>query len=292
MYDKFILGKNTSGDFQVSTLNVPSAFLQLPLFLHDGEIDYQILENTINYVITILDENVKPDDLYRDIRLGVVGFAELLIKNDIVYGSPASLILLENIMEFVAETAFEASYNLAVRRGSFRKFNSDHAVDVPISDYLKTNIRKGGIRNRTILGGNSNNIPYCYDSMVLPLYSKAYENNDGEIIINKTYKRKLLLGDSVECILDRQDVDIDTQLKVYNIVQKYADGELLEFLSDDAMLNIAIAYSKGTPKLIGIKEQFKYRSLTKAEALEYILGEIVSKPIVSMDDLDDCNCKK
>lgn len=55
----------------------------------------------------------------RKIGLGVMGFADLLVKLRVRYGSEESFSLAENIMEFISEHAWEASRELATERGPF-----------------------------------------------------------------------------------------------------------------------------------------------------------------------------
>jgi ribonucleoside-diphosphate reductase alpha chain len=58
----------------------------------------------------------------RKIGLGVMGFAEALIRLKIPYDSDAALAKAEEIMAFIASIAAEASQKLAERRGSFPNF--------------------------------------------------------------------------------------------------------------------------------------------------------------------------
>jgi ribonucleoside-diphosphate reductase alpha chain len=83
------------------------------------------LDNTIDastYPLTQIETIVKGN---RKIGLGIMGFADALLKMNIAYDSPQSEKLAEKIMKFIEQTALKASQELAEERGSFpNKINS------------------------------------------------------------------------------------------------------------------------------------------------------------------------
>ena len=77
------------------------------------------LDNTIDmsvYPINQIDEITKGN---RKIGLGVMGFANSLALMKIPYDSDDALIKAQTVMAFIDKTAKQASYILAVKRGSF-----------------------------------------------------------------------------------------------------------------------------------------------------------------------------
>jgi ribonucleoside-diphosphate reductase alpha chain len=100
----------------------------------DGDrIDRQKLDKTIALSVRFLD-NVIDVNLYpsseieemtkgnRKIGLGVMGFAEMLIKAGIPYDSPEALSMAEDVMALIRERAREESVKLAELKGSFPNF--------------------------------------------------------------------------------------------------------------------------------------------------------------------------
>ncbi|MCX8178798.1 MAG: adenosylcobalamin-dependent ribonucleoside-diphosphate reductase [Candidatus Aenigmarchaeota archaeon] len=100
----------------------------------EKEIDWVLLEKTVRLSVRFLD-NVIDSSLFplkeieertksiRRIGLGVMGFADMLIKLEIPYNSEQALELAEKLMKFVTEKGREVSIELGEERGSFPEFN-------------------------------------------------------------------------------------------------------------------------------------------------------------------------
>ena len=98
-----------------------------------GKIDWQKLEETVKAAVRFLDDVVsvckyplkKVEAVVkanRKIGLGVMGWADLLVKMGLAYNSQAALVLAERIMKFIKETAREISAKLGEEKGSFPNF--------------------------------------------------------------------------------------------------------------------------------------------------------------------------
>lgn len=107
--------------------------LNLARMVENGEILWEKLDDTIKIAVHFLDnvidvnqypiEEIKKRTLLtRKIGLGVMGFADMLIKLEIPYNSPEALQVTEKIMGFISENAREASVELGKIRGSFPTF--------------------------------------------------------------------------------------------------------------------------------------------------------------------------
>ncbi len=152
-----------------------------------AEIDYEKLRETTHLAVHFLD-NVIDVNRYplseidettkksRRIGLGVMGFADLLLKLRIPYNSEECIKVSEEIMEFILKAGREASSDLAVKRGAFPIF--------------KESTLKGGkpIRNATITTiaptGTLSIIASC-SSGVEPIFAYSFIKNvmDGTELI-------------------------------------------------------------------------------------------------------------
>jgi ribonucleoside-diphosphate reductase alpha chain len=100
-----------------------------------GEVDWDDLRETVHTSIRFLDNVIEMNNYplsqidemsrgNRRIGLGVMGFADLLIKLGIVYDSEEGLSFAEKIMKFIDDEAWEASRNLAAERGVMPHYES------------------------------------------------------------------------------------------------------------------------------------------------------------------------
>jgi len=107
--------------------------VNLSRFVDEGEIDFDGLAETVRLAVRFLDDVIEvnhfPHGLMRDatlktrkIGLGVMGFAEMLIKMNVSYSSREALRVAEETMSFVSKEAREESRRLGRARGSFPLF--------------------------------------------------------------------------------------------------------------------------------------------------------------------------
>ena len=93
---------------------------------------------------------------YRQIGLGVMGIADMLIKLNIRYGSEKSIKLCDEISKNMLNSAVKKSALIAKERGAFEKYNKEALFKSPffinnIDDDVKELVEKYGIRNSQIL---------------------------------------------------------------------------------------------------------------------------------------------
>ncbi|MFW9962453.1 MAG: adenosylcobalamin-dependent ribonucleoside-diphosphate reductase [Candidatus Sifarchaeia archaeon] len=107
--------------------------INLSKMIKDGEINWSRLEEVVRLAVRFLDNiidlNVYPVNeiervtkTNRKIGLGIMGFAELLIKLEIPYDSMKGLEKAEEVMSFIRQKAERASSELAKVRGNFENF--------------------------------------------------------------------------------------------------------------------------------------------------------------------------
>jgi len=107
--------------------------INLSKMVRDGEIDWDKLRRTvrigIHFLDNVIDANKYPlpeiekmTKANRKIGLGVMGFAEMLVKLSIPYDSEEGIATAEKVMSFISEEARKKSVELGEERGSFPNF--------------------------------------------------------------------------------------------------------------------------------------------------------------------------
>jgi ribonucleoside-diphosphate reductase alpha chain len=162
------------------------------------EIDWDKLETTVktavHFLDNVIDANRYPLKLIdemtkstRKIGLGVMGWADMLLKLEISYSSSEAVALAEKVMSFVTNKAREKSIELAEIRGAFPLFSeSTLSAGAPMRNATVTTIAPTG--TLSIIADCS--------SGVEPIFAYAYVRNvmDGtELIeVNTVLKQELV----------------------------------------------------------------------------------------------------
>jgi ribonucleoside-diphosphate reductase alpha chain len=146
------------------------------------EIDWGLLEDIVQLGVRFLDNSIDVNKYpvseianmhrsNRKIGLGVMGWANMLIKLGIRYNSQKAYRLAREVMKFVREKARNASAELARERGVFPNFRGS-VYDTPDI------ISMGGLRNATTTTiaptGTLSLIADC-SSGIEPLFAIAYK---------------------------------------------------------------------------------------------------------------------
>lgn len=159
--------------------------INLARFVHiengKPEVDYKRLRDVcalaVRFLDNVIDQNRYPipeidktTKSNRKIGLGVMGWADLLIKMNLAYDSEKALELAETVMGFIKREAWSASQELAKERGAFPNFERSIFAEKKMSP----------LRNATVTTiaptGTISMIADC-SSGVEPLFAIAYEKH-------------------------------------------------------------------------------------------------------------------
>ncbi len=104
--------------------------INLDKHVSGGAFDWNSLEDTVRTAVRFLDDVIEvnqfPLDKLRKVNLatrriglGVMGWADALIRMEIPYDSPKALALTHDVAKFIHDTAWDESARLATERGPF-----------------------------------------------------------------------------------------------------------------------------------------------------------------------------
>ena len=127
------------------------------MVLPDKKIDWNLMGSTVRQGVYMLDNIIDKQDYplpeveemhkaNRKIGLGVMGWADMLIKLGINYGSEEALSLAEEVMSFITSQAVKVSEELAATHGSFPNWEGStwHQKGVKVRNATLTTIAPTG----------------------------------------------------------------------------------------------------------------------------------------------------
>ncbi len=162
--------------------------INLAKMVKDGKLDKTNLRRSVRSAVHFLD-NVIEVNKYplpqietmsrktRKIGLGVMGFADMLVKLGVAYDANAAVRRAEQVMAFVSQEARKASSELAKKRGNFPAYEGS------IFDNPKTPYMRNATTTTIAPTGTISIIAGC-SSGVEPIFAVAYQRKvlDGETL--------------------------------------------------------------------------------------------------------------
>jgi len=132
--------------------------INLAHMLKDGEIDWSKIEDTIEVAVRFLDNSIDANNYpveeletmakkYRKIGLGVMGWAEMLIKLGIPYNSEEAINLAEEMSRFINEHAIWKSEILGAEKGFFPGLSNTN-IKNPRRNAVLTTVAPTGSRSQ------------------------------------------------------------------------------------------------------------------------------------------------
>ncbi|MFO8010789.1 MAG: adenosylcobalamin-dependent ribonucleoside-diphosphate reductase [Dehalococcoidia bacterium] len=234
--------------------------INISTVISDGGIDWMklrgLIHNAVRFLDNVIEANVFPLPAIekisrngnRKIGLGMMGFADALIKMGVPYNSERALEEAERLMRFMHEEAYKASAELAQTRGAFPNF-AGSVYDRPGSP---------PIRNATVLSiaptGTISIIAGC-SSGIEPIFALAYVRNvmEGTRLLEKNpmfeqtarergfYSEELMervarsgtlrgieevQEDVRDVFVTDWDIDPEWHVRVQAVFQKYTDNSV------------------------------------------------------------------
>ncbi|MDE2216376.1 MAG: adenosylcobalamin-dependent ribonucleoside-diphosphate reductase [Planctomycetota bacterium] len=269
------------------------------------EIDWNLLEGVIQLAVHFLD-NVIDMSKYplpqierltkgnRKIGLGIMGFADSLIKQGISYNSEEAIQYTDKLIHFFSQKANEASIKLAAERGAFPNYQK--------SIYAQKNGPRFRNATRTTIApsGTISIIANC-SSGIEPLFAIAYKRHvlvEGglpeihplfEEIAKKRgfYSEKLLeeisregsiqniknIPEDVKRILiAARDVPAEQHVKIQATCQKYIDSGVSKTINfpkdatiDDVKKVFLLAYKSGCKGITVYRDKSRVSQVLSVE---------------------------
>lgn len=202
-----------------------------------------LIEGLTLHPLSIQQETVRD---WRQIGLGTMGLAEMLIKLGIKYGSPESIKIIDTIYNDIASTAVEESLALAKEHGCYPKCDKEKlvqssfikALGLPVS--IIDDIRKYGLYNSQLLTcAPTGSIGTMFETStgVEPYFALSYTRKTQSLNGEDTYYQvdskivedyKKATGDVKlpDYFVTSSDLNPIDRIKVQAALQKYTDASI------------------------------------------------------------------
>ncbi len=216
------------------------------------EVNWRKIENLVQVAVRFLDNVIdickyplpeidKQTKKTRKIGLGVMGFADMLVKLKIAYDSNQGLRMGERISKFIHDTAISESQKLAKERGSFPGFKG--------SDWEKQGFK--GMRNSTVNTvaptGTISIIANC-SSGIEPLFALSY------------IRKNILDVDNTE-LLEANDLFLKVAKE-----RKFYSKELMKEVSETGGVSEIVNVPKDVKELFKVSHEIDFRTHIKMQA--------------------------
>jgi ribonucleoside-diphosphate reductase alpha chain len=197
----------------------------------------RFLDNVIEvnkYVLKEIDINAHKS---RRIGIGVIGLAEYLFAKKVRYGSQKAVDETERLMQFIRNSCYQASLELAIEKGAFPQFDpisygkASFVRKLPAT--LRIDIKKHGIRNCTSMAlapTGTISLIADYTSAIEPLFAKAMIRKDrvgDRMYVHPEYQDMLLNDEEVpEWFVDSFDLEPKDHFEMQVACQKFCDASV------------------------------------------------------------------
>jgi ribonucleoside-diphosphate reductase alpha chain len=320
-YFEPVMGTNPCGETTLGPYGVCDlGSLVLPNFI-TGNINtnWKKLQATIKLAVRFLDNVIEVNKYVlkeidinahksRRIGIGVIGLAEYLFAKKVRYGSERAVVETERLMQFIRNTCYQASLELAIEKGSFPQFDpipfgkASFVRKLPAP--LRMDIKKHGIRNCTLMAlapTGTISLIADYTSAIEPLFAKAMKRKDRvseRLYIHPKYQEFIESGEEIpDWFVDSFDLKPKDHFEMQVACQKFCDASVSKTINlpkettDEALSALLLEYVhdlKGcTVYRDGSREGQILNQVTEDEVREYLMTE--SAPDNNLDE-DQVKC--
>ncbi len=234
--------------------------LNLSTHIIDGEMDWDLLEETVaigvRFLDNVLEQNNYPLPLiqqtsqkHRRIGLGVMGLHDMLIKLGLKYSTQTARDTVDEVMSFIKKQAYHASISLAIEKGPFQAFNAlKHTKTGFAKKHLTRRhhrlIQEHGIRNCALLAaaptgtislvaGCSSGIEPIFQAIHKRRFNKHRDTHDDKkrngttkIMVHPLLKAFLEVGKSTKCFENAHEISPENHLAMQAVCQKHIDNAI------------------------------------------------------------------
>ena len=221
-----------------------------------------------------LEEQQKSVEKWRQIGLGIMGLADMMIKLGITYGEDESLVLCDKIGFAMADTAIAASARLAKEKGAYPACNIEEIIDTPFfkantTDATVELVKKYGLRNSqllTIAPTGTLSTMLGISGGIEPIFANFYERKTESLhgsdvyykvytkIVEQYMKDHKLMDDTQlpEYFVTAMTLDYRQRINVQSAWQQHIDASISstvnvpnEFTVEETESLYLYAYEKG-----------------------------------------------
>ena len=229
--------------------------LNLGNFVNNGKMDWNRLQDAVKYAYrlgeAVIDENVYPipeielhSRAYRNIGIGVMGYADACILMGIRYGEEDALAFGEEVMRFIYKWTFVESVEYAEQFGHFKGW--EYGDYKPLIDgrqlppETRKKYKKSGLRNICITTiaptGSIGYIADCSTGIEPHFADKVFRvdqsNPDG------TWITTPLAAKYPEYFVAATELDIDAHVNVQAAFQKWVDSGISKTINMDNSVTV------------------------------------------------------
>lgn len=231
-------------------------------FTKNARVDYESLEEAVYTAVAALNQvlieglNLHPLEEqrrsvrdWRQIGLGTLGLADMLIKLGVTYGSEESLKIIDSVYKAIATSAVEESLILAKEYECYPRCEKEKLVDssfirnLNLPENILTDIKKYGLYNSQLLT--------CAPTGSIGTMLQASTGVEPNFALSYTRKTQSLEGKDTffevhakivddclavhpdwkidnlpECFVTSANIDPISRVKVQAVLQKYTDASI------------------------------------------------------------------